>query len=81
MYRERLDAQCVGGVYISANRYCRGLEFDASQRSERERERAVRVMNVVFKGPAMRVHVVSEMLPRNAAFLDELRPLQCSYFV
>ena len=50
-------------------------------RDERERERAVRVMNVVFKGPAMRVHVVSEMLPRNAALLDEIRPLQCSNFV
>ena len=78
MYRERLDAQCVGGVYISANRYCRGLEFDASQRSERES--AVRVIREVFKGLAMRVFLSSEVLAHNAAFVDELRHLQCLHF-
>ena len=78
MYRERLDAHCVGGVYTSCNRYCRGLEFDASRLSERER--AVRVIREVFKGLAMRVYLSSEVLAHNAAFVDELRHLQCLHF-
>ena len=78
MYRERLDSHSVGGVYTTGHRFCRGLEFDASHRAERER--AVRVIREVFKGLAMRVYLVGEMLSHNAAFVDELRHLQCLHF-
>ena len=37
IYRERLDAHDVAGIYMSDRRFCRGLEVEASESTERDR--------------------------------------------
>jgi len=78
IYRERLDAHDVAGIY-SDRRFCRGLEVEASESSERDR--ALRVIREVFRGLVMRVCLVEQHTsPYAAAFIAELRRMQCLRF-
>jgi hypothetical protein len=79
IYRERLDVHCVAGIYMSDRRFCRGLEVEASVSTERDR--AMLVIREVFRGLVMRVCLVEQpMSPYAAAFIAELRRMECLRF-
>ncbi len=79
IYRERLDAHGVAGIYMSDKRFCRGLEVEASEHVERDR--ALRVIREVFRGLVMRVCLIEQPTsPYATAYIAELRRMQCLYF-
>jgi hypothetical protein len=79
IYRERLDAYGVSGIYMSDRRFCRGLEVEASEHVERDS--ALQVIREVFRGLVMRVVLVEQPTsPYAAAFIAELRRMQCLRF-
>ena len=80
IYRERLDMYGIAGIYMSDKRFCRGLEVDASEGTEREH--AQRVIRDVFKGLVMRVYLVGQPTsPYAVDFVAELRCIECLRFM
>ena len=80
IYRERLDTHEVAGIYMSGRHFCRGLEVEASVSTERDR--AMLVIREVFRGLVMRVCLVEQPTsPYAAAFIAELRRMQCLRFI
>ena len=79
IFRERLDAHGVSDIYMSDLRLCRCMKVEASESTERDR--ALRVIQEVFRGLVMRVCLVEQPTsPYAAAFIAELRRNQCLRF-